>query len=242
MKMDEQLIKSKKRFSSIWRRILHNRVLNNGRAAAKTAKKVFFVGDDPKYSDDSECDKENSSLGKASEEDLTKTYSCMMPSPQCLPTILKKSQTDPTYHHTSERHATFKEVVKVHEYVVQDSIEYEEHYTSETSLTDDDDEHIPNRKGFYVDNYPDQDGDDETLPEEAPRNFDTKKLISDAERANIFRKLDGSDDVAEDSDEASAKPLPEKSKNKKPSKSKPKKKKVVLQEELQDVISFDFGC
>lgn len=241
MKMDEQLIKSKKRFSSIWRRILHNRVLSNGRESAKTAKKVFFVGDDPKYSDDSECDKENSSSGKPSEEDLSKTYSCIMPSHQCLPTILKKSQTDPTYHHSSERHATFKEIVKVHEYVIQDSIENEEHYTSETSLTDDE-EHVPSRKGFYVDNYPDQDGDDEGVPDEAPRSFDTKKLISDAERANIFRKLDGSGDVTEDSDEASAKTLPEKSKNKKPSKSKPKKKKVVVQEELQDVISFDFGC
>ena len=71
-------------------------------------------------------------------------------------TILKKSCTNPSRLQMSNcRHTTFKEVVKVHEYVMHDTLENEEHYTSEASLTDDDEVHEIKRKHkFYLDVFP----------------------------------------------------------------------------------------
>ena len=153
----------------------------------------------------------------------------------CLPTILKKSKTNPSHlpsPFNTSRHATFMEVVKVHEYITKDTLANEEHYTSEASLTDDDESH-PNKTYFY-------------LEQECPKTHWKDGSSSESEQVvpsnNIKNNEDG--DTVYD-EKIASKEVPVKSnkqgKSKKAIKTK-KNKKIKFSDDLVDDAFFDFSC
>ncbi|ESO03412.1 hypothetical protein HELRODRAFT_192029 [Helobdella robusta] len=276
MKMDSQLLSSKKRLSSLFRRIVHhkstNEHQNNNILNSKKTKVTKSQEQVEKTEQDQQCNKEN-----IHEPDpLMTVESCILTTPPnspCLTTILKKSQTDPSCRHmsSSQRHATFKEIVKVHEYVIQDSMSLtaEEHYTSEASLTDEDENIHPVRKGFYLDNgvtEEDEGEGGEDLDRQitpSDESFYKPSPLTRAEKANIFANLNNptvdEEDDGQNSDDSQKLISTLKAKKFQHCKSSPtvgkKSKKTQQQqnhhvnktkknkvEELPDDLMFDFAC
>lgn len=221
MKMESRN-SSKKRISLLWKRLF------------SVQKSAAIQKDTPNIENKSMLLNEETQMEKDLQKSSIDTKDKLFVDcgQSCPNTILKKTNTNPGLQSSmnNPRHATFMEVVQVHEYVMVDTLANEEHYTSEASLTDDDENHVT-KKNFYLDTeYAGGDFSEDMLS-------DSEQTVpSDCSKTN---RLLG-DQVNYD---AHIKPtLKNKAKSKKPIKHYRASNKTKVFDQLVDDAFFDFAC